>query len=79
MFFVVVMPSFLDAADKGLWPTAMLATIYVTVASIIHLAIVIISGTLAPLLEKAAGRVTVARILALALVGVAIWLAWTTR
>lgn len=79
LFFVAVMPNFLPVGDNNLWPSAALAATYVLIATVIHLAIVTLAGGLAPLLEKGAGRVLVARILALALVGVAIWLAWATR
>jgi threonine/homoserine/homoserine lactone efflux protein len=79
LFFVAVMPNFLSGTDDGLWPTALLAAVYVAIATTIHLAIVTISAALTPLLERGAGRVIVARALALALAGVALWLAWATR
>lgn len=79
LFFVAVMPNFLPASGDNLWPPIMLAAVYVLIATVIHLAIVTVAGALAPVLERGAGRLVVARLLALALVGVAIWLAWATR
>ena len=79
LFFVAVMPNFLPASGDNLWPPIMLAAVYVLIATVIHLAIVTAAGALAPVLERGAGRLVVARLFALALVGVAIWLAWATR
>lgn len=79
LFYVAVMPNFLAQGDDRLTSWALLAAEYVAIATIIHLAIVTASGSLTPFLEKGVGRIVVARILALTLVGVALWLAWSTR
>lgn len=79
LFYVAVMPNFLAQRDNNLVPWALLAAEYVAIATVVHLAIVTASGSLTPFLEKGRGRVVVARILALALAGVALWLAWSTR
>lgn len=79
LFYVTVMPSFLSAGDENALSWAMLAAVYVGIATLIHLAIVTASGTLEPILTKGAGRVVVSRVFALILVFVALWLLWTTR
>lgn len=79
LFYVAVMPNFLAQGDDRLTSWALLAAEYVAIATIVHLAIVTASGGLMPFLEKGVGRIMVARILALTLVGVALWLAWSTR
>ena len=79
IYFVAVVPSFLPPGRLEPSAFALLATVYVLIATAIHLAIVTLSGTLAPVLERGAGRVVVARFMAIALACVALWLAWATR
>lgn len=79
LFYIAVMPNFLAEGDDRVTSWGLLASIYVTIATAIHLAIVTASGSLTPFLQKGMGRFWVARILALTLAGVALWLAWSTR
>lgn len=79
LFYVAVMPNFLASGDDRLISWAALAAVYVAIATIVHLAIVTASGSLAPFFERGAGRIVVARVLALTLAVVAVWLAWSTR
>jgi threonine/homoserine/homoserine lactone efflux protein len=78
LFYVAVMPNFLGS-DDGLMSWGLLAGTYVAIATAIHLIIVTASGSLMPVLEKGGGRIVVARVLAVTLAGVALWLAWSTR
>jgi len=79
LYFVAVLPGFLGRGEQGLAAFSLLAAIYVLIATVIHLAIVTMSATLAPLLERGIGSVLVARTMAVALACVAFWLAWATQ
>lgn len=79
LFYVTVMPNFLAAGEDDPLSWALLATVYVGIATAIHLAIVTASGMLEPILTKGMGRVVVSRAFALALVCVAAWMLWSTR
>lgn len=79
IFYVTVMPNFLRPGDDNPASWALLAAIYVTIATSIHLMIVTASGTLEPVLTKGMGRVLLSRIFAAILVGVAAWVLVSTR
>jgi threonine/homoserine/homoserine lactone efflux protein len=79
VFYVAVLPEFIRA-DGGavVLQMLMLSTVYVGIATSIHLAIVALAGTLQGTVATAGRRRKVRRALALALVGIAIWFALTT-
>ena len=79
LFYVTVMPNFLAAGEENPGSWALLAGIYVGIATLIHLAIVTASGILEPVLTRGVGRVLLSRAFALILVGVAAWMVWATR
>ena len=82
IFFVSVIPGFVryDSGGPGLLlEIARLGTIYVAIATAIHAGIVLLAGQLRPFLVSGGRHRLVRRTLALALVLVAAWLAWTTR
>ena len=82
IFFVSVVPGFVgfNSAGSGLLlQVARLGAIYVAIATTIHTAIVLFAGGLRPVLMSGGRHELVRRTLALALVLVAVWLAWTTR
>ena len=82
IFFVSVIPGFVrdDMSESGLLlQIARLGAIYVAIATAIHAAIVLLAGRLRPFLMSGGRHKPVRRTLALALVLVAAWLAWTTR
>jgi threonine/homoserine/homoserine lactone efflux protein len=83
IFFVSVIPGFVryDSGGAGLLlQIARLGAIYVAIATVIHAGIVLLAGQLRPFLVSEGRRHRlVRRMLALALVLVAAWLAWTTR
>lgn len=82
IFFVSVVPGFvrLDSGGRSMpVQVALLGIVYVAIATIIHTAIVMLAGQLRPWLIQGSRRNTTRRILSLALVLVAAWLAWTTR
>jgi hypothetical protein len=55
-----------------------LSAIYVAIATIVHCGIVALAGSLQSTVAASRGRSLVRRALALALVVIAIWFAWTT-
>src|SRR4051812_111667 len=82
MFFVAVVPGFVryEADDRSLAvQIAVLGVVYVAIATIIHASIVMLASELRPWLMTGARRKAVRRMLSVALVLVAAWLAWTTR
>jgi threonine/homoserine/homoserine lactone efflux protein len=73
-FYVTVLPAFLPS-DADLTGTITLTGIYVSVATLIHAAIVLLAGALAPILNDPVREQTARRVLSLLLAGVAIWFA----
>lgn len=82
IFFVSVIPGFVraDWTESGpLLQIARLGAIYVAIATTMHAGIVLLAGQLRPFLMSGVRHQLVRRTLAVALVLVAAWLAWTTR
>lgn len=82
IFFVSVVPGFVryDLGVRSLpVQIALFGIIYVAIATIIHASIVVLASQLRPWLMTGSRQNTIRRILSLALVLVAAWLAWTTR
>jgi threonine/homoserine/homoserine lactone efflux protein len=82
IFFVSVVPGFVryESGDRSLSvQIALFGIVYVAIATIIHASIVMLASQFRPWLMTGSGQNTVRRILSLALVLVAVWLAWTTR
>ena len=78
VFYVAVLPGFVDPAGSFAWQEELLTAIYVAVATGIHAGIVALAGRAARLLTDSAARRMVRRALALALGGVAAWFLWST-
>ncbi|WP_113132251.1 LysE family translocator [Hyphomicrobiales bacterium] len=79
LFFVTVLPTFVDDARPLLPQNLTLAAIYVGVATAVHAAIVLLAGALEPVLNSPSRERLVRRVLALMLAAVAIWFGWSTR
>ena len=86
LFFISVVPGFIqydlqyDSSGSGLLvQAARLGAVYVAIATTIHTSIVLLASQLRPLLIAGTHQRSVRRILSLALVLVAAWLAWSTR
>jgi len=82
LFFVSVVPGFVryEPGDRSLpVQIALFGIVYVAIATIIHASIVVLASRLRPWLMNGSRQDTIRRILSLALVLVAAWLAWTTR
>jgi threonine/homoserine/homoserine lactone efflux protein len=82
LFFVSVVPGFVrhESGDHSLpVQIALFGIVYVAIATIIHASIVVLASRLRPWLMTGSRQDTIRRILSLALLLVAAWLAWTTR
>jgi threonine/homoserine/homoserine lactone efflux protein len=78
IFYLAVVPDFLVPTGSVAAQTLTLAAIYVSVATGVHLLIVVLASRLARHLNDARRRRIVSRSLALALVGIAAWFAVST-
>ncbi len=78
LFYVAVLPTFVDQASPVLGQTVMLSVVYVGVATAIHTTIVTLAGLARPFLDDEARRRTVRRVLSLTLAAIAIWFAFST-
>lgn len=76
LFYVTVMPSFLTTPRTG--EALLFATIYVAVATLVHAAVVLLAGTLQPLLTAPQRRRQMGFAFAALLLLVAAWIAATT-
>jgi threonine/homoserine/homoserine lactone efflux protein len=77
IFYVTVLPTFIDPARPPEGQALILTVIYVTVATVVHGAIVTLAGFLRPLLTNDRIVSATSRLFAIALLGIAAWLAWS--
>jgi threonine/homoserine/homoserine lactone efflux protein len=78
VFYVAVLPNFIDPGKPVLSQTLILSAVYVAIATAVHGSIVLLGGSLAPLLTNPARETVVRRTLSLLLALVAGWFAWST-
>ena len=78
VFYVAVLPTFLDASRPALPQTISLTVVYVLVATLIHSAIVVLAATLEPFLNDPRREKIARRVLSALLACVAIWFGWST-
>ena len=78
VFYVAVLPTFLDVARAPLPQTVTLTLVYVAVATLVHALIVVLAGALEPVLNDARREKVARRVLSALLAGVAIWFGWST-
>jgi threonine/homoserine/homoserine lactone efflux protein len=78
VFYVAILPTFLDPSPS-IHDAIILSAIYVLVATLIHGAIVTLAGFLRPLFSRSRMMAATGKLFAVALIGVAAWLAWATR
>jgi threonine/homoserine/homoserine lactone efflux protein len=79
VFYVAVLPTFVDALRPVLGQTVLLSVVYVFVATAIHTTIVSLAGTARPLLEDPDRSRIVRRGLSLALGAIAVFAFSTAR
>ena len=78
VFYVAVLPEFVDTARALLPQTLLLTAVYVAIATIIHALIVTLAGGLRPWITGGPKEVLVRRILSLSLAVFAVWFAIST-
>lgn len=78
IFYVSVLPTFIDAAAPPMPQAIALTLTYVAVATAVHLLIVALAGSLEPFLNDPKREVVARRLLSLLLALVALWFAWST-
>jgi threonine/homoserine/homoserine lactone efflux protein len=79
IFYVALLPTFVTpGVDHVMAQTLLLSGVYVAIATIIHLAIVLLASRLHGSLTDPSRRRTVRRLLAILLAAIAVWLAIST-
>ena len=78
LFYMTVLPSFVPQDDFGIRTNLFLTLLYVSIATLVHFAIVIGAGSAAGFIQQPERRRALGRIFAALLVGVAIWVAMKT-
>jgi threonine/homoserine/homoserine lactone efflux protein len=78
VFYVAVLPTFVDLGRPVLGQTVVLSVLYVLIASAIHTTIVSLAGAARPFLEDPARKRVVRRTLSLALGAIGIWFLYST-
>ena len=78
LFYVTVVPNFVDVARPEAGQLAVLTGVYVLIATAVHASIVLGAGLLQPFLVSSGVRGRMGIVAAAVLVGIAVWLALTT-
>jgi threonine/homoserine/homoserine lactone efflux protein len=78
LFYVAVLPQFVDAGKPVLAQTLVLSAVYVAIATVVHGMIVLLGGSVEPLLTNPARERLIRRVLSVLLAGVALWFVWST-
>lgn len=78
IFYVTVLPTFIEADLPALPQSLFLTAIYVAVATLVHGMIVLLAGAIRPLLTDPKRERAIRRVLSAALALVALWFAWST-
>lgn len=79
LFFIAMLPAFVDPAAPLMVQNLTLVAIYVAVATFVHTGIVLLAAAFEPILTDPARERRVRRFLAALLAAVALWFAWSTR
>ena len=79
LFYIAILPEFLTSSSSIIFQAITLTITYVTIATAVHILIVILAGTAQRFLEDHYRRLIARRVLSLALAAIAVWFALTTR
>jgi threonine/homoserine/homoserine lactone efflux protein len=79
LFYISLLPTFVDAGRPPLGQTLVLSLVYVAIATLIHATVVTLASGLRPFLDNPTRVRFVRRVLALALAAIAVWFAVSTR
>lgn len=75
LFYVAVLPGFAHASAEPLWSVLVLTAVAVAIATAVHAGIVLLAGSLQPVLAAGDRTRTARRVMAVLLLGVAVWFA----
>jgi threonine/homoserine/homoserine lactone efflux protein len=78
VFYISVLPTFVDPTRAVLPQTILLSVVYVAIATAIHVIIVSLAGAARPFLDDEARSRVVRRVLSMGLAGIALWFAYAT-
>jgi len=78
IFYIAVLPTFIDGGRPPLGQTLALTAVYVAVATLVHAGIVAVAGALEPFLNNARYETIARRSLSALLALVAVWFGWST-
>ena len=78
VFYIAILPSFVDASSAVATQTLTLTFVYVCTATVIHFSIVALAGAARSFLDSPRRIMITRRVLSLLLVGVALWFAVST-
>lgn len=79
VFYIAVLPVFVDKSAPVLPQTLGLAAIYVAIATAVHITIVLLASRAKPLIEAAGNQQQVRTGFAVMIVAIALWMVWVTR
>lgn len=79
VFYVAILPTFVDASRNVVGQTVTLSIIYVVIATAVHMTIVMLAGVTQPLIENPRQSLIIRRVLAIVLAGIAIWFGVASR
>lgn len=78
LFYIVVLPTFIDATRHVLSQTLFFSLIYVVIATMVHISIVLLAGTARPFLNNQDKSRIARRFLSVVLALVALWFGYST-
>ena len=78
VFYVAVLPTFVEPGRPVLAQTMLLTALYVAVATLVHVVIVLLAGVLEPFLNDPGRERVARRLLSAMLALVAVWFGWST-
>lgn len=80
VFYVTLLPGFIAADHAAFWLQALiLGSAHIAISLLVHSLIVIGAAQAGAIISGSAYAVTARRLMALGIVGIALWLAWETR
>ncbi len=78
VFYVAVLPTFIDSRAPLIGQTLTLSLVYVIIATSVHVTIVLLAGSARPFLDDPIKTRTVGKILSICLAAIAVWFALST-
>jgi len=80
VFYIAILPTFISPSAQDLeWQFVILATVYVIIATVIHVGVVTLASAACKVLLHPARMMIVRRVLSSLLVLIGLWMLWKTR